>query len=160
MPKRYPDALRRKARKLVRAGVPKCEVAGMLGISGMTLCIWTKDMPHAKGNRGVRGRSLELMGLLVRRGYVTSDEVKQSVCCMRTIAKYLPVRRVGVGRVRVTTVWLLPGREREAMEGYLKLAEKHSIGYEELGMIRKTFGIKSIKRNNRIEGFSNAKLLP
>jgi hypothetical protein len=152
MTKRYPRALVREARTLVRKGVPKCDTAKILGLERSTVYYLTRDMAARRGHPGIRGKSLELVRLLVQRGYVTSGEVKHLVSCMRTIGKYLPVRRVRVGRARVATVWLLPGRERDAMEAYLRLAGRRSIGYEELGMIRRTFGVKNIKRNDKIKG--------
>ena len=128
----------------MRLGLTKRDVSQMLKVKYGTLYTWTKDMKREKGRSGIRGKSLELLGMLVNRGYVLSKEVKHLAICMRTIGKYLPVRRIRIGRARVTTVWLLPGREREAMEAYLKLAGRHSIGYGKLGLIRRTFGVKSV----------------
>ena len=38
----------------------------------------------------------------------------------------------------------------------MKLVEKRILGYKELASIRAAFGIKNIKRNNKIGGFEHA----
>jgi transposase-like protein len=147
MRKKYPSELKRKARKLVRLGVPKCEVSKMLNINSNTLYIWTKDMVRRKGRFGIRGKSLEFLKLLINRGYVLGKEVSPLVSCMRNMRRHLPIKKVDTGN---SVVWFLVGREREAMEAVLESMNKRAIGYPELGRIRKAFGIKNIKRKIRL----------
>ena len=120
----------------------------IVGVSYSTIILWTPDITTPKGRSGIRGKSLEFLKLLVGRGYVLGKEVKHFASCMRNIKKYLPIKRVDTGR---NVIWYLVGREREAMEALLKSMNRRSIGYGELGMIRKAFGIKNMKANNKIE---------
>jgi transposase-like protein len=136
--KTYPKQLKNRVRRFVRLGLRKFEVARMLNLNQATVGSWTRDLKES-GNAGIRGSTLNFLKLLVLRGYVMSDEVKQFTSGMRTIKKYFPVRRVRMGG---RTVWHLPGKEREAMEAFLRKTGKHSIGYGELGLIRKAFNVK------------------
>ncbi len=134
----YPVELKRQVRNLVRKGVTKSDVARITGLRFVTVSYFTKDIKTRRGNTGLRGKSLEFMKLLVQRGYIISDEVKQLVPCMRTIMKYFPVKKV---RFRQRTIWYLPGKEREAMQFFLEKSYKHSLTYNRLNLIRKAFGI-------------------
>jgi hypothetical protein len=107
----------------------------------------TRDIGGSRGRNGIRGKALQFLRLVVDRGYILSKEVKTMRHCMRTLKKYLPVRRVEM--FNNSAVWFLPGREREAMEALLKACNKKSINYSELGRIRRAFGIKSLKRDNK-----------
>lgn len=149
MPKRYPREMRMKARRLVRTGVPKIEVSKMMGVSYVTIYFWTRGLEGRKGRQYMCGRTLDFLRTIVRRGYILSGEVKEMSSRIRTLGKHLPIRRV---RFSNRTVWYLAGREREAMEALLKSMNKKSIGYNELGRMRRAFGIKNIKRDNKIMG--------
>jgi len=143
----YPERLKKYVRRLVRKGVPKCDIVKIMGLKRSTVYYFTRDMKGRLGQSGIRGKSLEFMKILVQRGYVMSDEVKESVSDMMTIRKYFPVKRIRADR---RSVWVLEGMEREAMEAFLKKSGRRVINYGELGHIRKAFGIKNMRGNNKI----------
>jgi len=145
--KNYSEQLKKQARKLVRQGVPKCDIVRIMGLKRSTVYYFTRDMKGRLGQSGIRGKSLEFMRILARRGYVMSDEVKEFVSNMMTVSKYFPVRRVRAGR---KSVWVLEGMEREAMEAMLEKMKKRSLSYQKLEMMRKAFGIKNMRRENKI----------
>jgi hypothetical protein len=147
MGKRYPREFKKEVRKLVRLGLTKRDVSRMKKVSYNTLYTWTKDMKKPIGRFGIRGRSLDLLKILIERGYIIPEDQKRLATCARTLKKYLPLRRV---KTKKAVVWFLAGRERDAMEGLLKSMGKRSIGYHELGYLRRAFGIKNIKRDNKI----------
>jgi len=144
MPRQYPREIRIRARKLVRMGIPKIEVSKMLGVGYITLYMWTKDMKGKKGRHYMSGMTLEFLRTIVRQGFVLSSrDCSWTSSSMRTMSKYLPIRKISFLN---RTVWFLGGREREAMEGLLKIMNRRAISYHELSRMRKLFGIKNIKR--------------
>lgn len=147
MPRQYPREIRIKARKLVRMGIPKTDVSKILGVGYITLYMWTRDMRGQRGRNYMSGMTLDFLRTIVRKGYILSSEVKTMTPCMRTLGKYLPIRRVSFLN---RTIWFLDGREREAMEGLLKIMNRRVMSYHDLGRMRRIFGIKNIKRNNKI----------
>ena len=54
----YPAILKRTARKMVRSGITKREVAGMLGIPYNTLCYWTADIHNPDSRLGVAAEKI------------------------------------------------------------------------------------------------------
>jgi len=147
MSRQYPREVRLRARKLVRMGIPKTEVSKILGVGYITLYLWTRDMKGQGGGNYMSGRTLDFLRIIVKRGYILSNEVREMSNSMRTMSKYLPIRKISFLN---RTVWFLGGREREAMEGLLKIMNRRAISYHDLSRMRKLFGIKNIRKNNKI----------
>jgi len=147
MGRKYPSEMRKRARRLVRMGSTKMDVSRMMKVSYNTLYTWTKDLRKRKGQFGIRGRSLELLKILVERGCILSSDEKYLAMRVRTLKKYLPMRRV---KIKKNVVWYLAGREREAMEAMMKSMNRMSVSYQELGRMRRVFGIKNIKGKIRL----------
>ncbi len=142
---RYPRKAKLLVRKLAKAGVTKRKISKMANVAYATVVSLTKDIKSKMGRFGIRGKALELLRTLVERGYLLPTDYSQMIGSVRTLKKYLPIKRARVSRA---VVWYLQGSERTAMEAMLEKLQRKSIRYDELSRIRQAFGIKKMKRGN------------
>jgi len=148
----YPKHLKRLVRRLVEKSTRKAEVSRMLGIPYSRVQIWTIDMKSKGSNtEKITGHTLKLLRELVAKGYAFSDKSPMSRSSYKVLKKYFPVKEVKFGR---DAICFIEGREREAMQALLERRGKKSIGYQELGIMRKAFGIKNMKGSNKIREMS------
>ncbi len=138
---------KRQTKLLVRKGLTKLEASKITGVSYASVIWWTRDIKGRRGNSGIRGTTLKFLKEIVSKGYMFPGGCSQAHMAYYTLTKYFPVKRV---KVRETVVFFLEGNERKAMEALLKMLKIRSVGYGELGYVRKAFGIKRLKRDNKI----------
>jgi hypothetical protein len=143
--RRYPKHLRDRARSLARRGLPKADVSRITGVPYQTVLNYTRDIKTGKNTGRITGASLKLLRELVANGFAFPSHVSKSSYI--TLRKYFPVRTVKLHRVRI--IYMASG-EKKAMEALLKKLNLRSIGYQNLGFIRQAFGIKNIRKNNKI----------
>jgi len=144
---RYPKGVKRQVRGLVKRGVPKCDIVKITGLKRCTVYYFTRDMKGSKGNARITGVALNILRNLVSKGYAFPEGCVQANNSYHTIKKYFPVKRV---ELRSMTMFILEGKERNAMEAFLKRRNFRSISWQKLGCIRRTFGIKNVKYDNKI----------
>jgi len=137
---------KREVRKLVKGGLSKADASKITGIKYSTVILWTSDMHTCKGKTHVSGLTLKVLKELVSKGYIFSGDTGIS-SSYKTLKKHFPVKRVNMHRM---TVFFLEGNERTAMEAFLRKLNLKSVSYGKLGYIRKAFGIKKLKRDNKI----------
>lgn len=138
---------KRIARRLVRKGLTRMEAARAVGVSYSTIWFWTPFAKLRNGRMNMGGITLKILKDVVSNGYVFSDDITQINSSYRTLIKYLPLRKV---KAHGMTVFVLEGNERKAMEAFLKKRNLRSLNWNKLAIIRKTFGIKKMKRNDNI----------
>ena len=144
----YPKHLKRLVRRLVEKNARKAEVSRMLGIPYSRVQIWTIDMKSKGSNtEKITGHTLKLLRELVAKGYAFSDKSPMSRSSYKVLKKYFPVKEVKFGR---DAICFIEGKEREAMQALLERRGKKSIGYQELSFMRRAFGIKNMRGNNKI----------
>ncbi len=148
---RNPNVDYRKAkrivRQLVRKGLPRVDAARSVGVSYDTARLWTPFKKSHKGNTSISGATLEILKKLMSDGYLFADGMPQIDSSYRTLSKYVPVRSVKLHGMRM---FFMSGNERKAMEEFLRRRNFRSLKWVKLAYIRKAFGIKSLKRNDRI----------
>jgi transposase len=145
---KYPKHLRRQVINLVKKNIRKAEVSRMLGVPYSRVQSWTSSIKSKGSNtEKITGHTLKLLRELVAKGYAFSDKSPMNRSSYKVLKKYFPVKEVKFGR---DATCFIEGKEREAMQALLERRGKKSIGYQELGFMRKAFGIKSMKQNNKI----------
>jgi hypothetical protein len=146
--KTYPAYLKKQARKLVRKGLTKMEVSRIIKVPYATVTNYTRDIKtETHGNARITGTTLTLLRELVAKGYAFDDRNPISRSSYKTLRQYFPVKTTKLHRVRII---YMNGNARKALEALLKKLNLRSIGYHELGFMKRAFGIKNIKRNNKI----------
>ena len=79
-----------KIRKGVLSGKIKYSVAKEIGVFYQLVYYYTKDIPSSKpSNRGIRGKTLELLKELLKNGYI--DSSRNCSQSLRTLRKHFPV---------------------------------------------------------------------
>ena len=94
----YPAILKRKARKMVRSGITKREVAGMLCISYNMLCSWTADIHNS--NSRLSGAAEKILSEVVENGYFFPKPKQLNIC--RVLKQ-----DVGLRLARLNGKWIL-----------------------------------------------------
>ncbi len=137
--KRYSDEIKKRAEEMAKDGMNAKEIAGALGIRYPTIVCWTSGARKAvrKGKRILGMRSVALLRGLVSRGWAFPKPGDGQ--CRKVLRKYFDIRKAKAGK---TVIYYFPGSERKAMEALLENLGKRSMGYHELGYIRRAFGIK------------------
>ena len=140
------DRAKREVRRLVRSGLSKADASRIAKVKYQTVILWTSDMHTPRGSRRIAGFTLKILKELVSKGYMFPDDCKAR-SSYKTLSKYFPVKKVETHGMAVI---VLEGNERKAMEALLERRDFRSISWQKLNQIRKAFGIKSMKRNNKI----------
>lgn len=152
--KTYPAYLKKQARKLVKKGLSKIEVSRIIKVPYATVTNYTRDIKtETHGNARITGTTLKLLRELVAKGYAFDDRNPIGRSSYKTLRQYFPVKTTKLHRVRII---YMNGNARKALEALLKKLNLRSIGYHDLGFIRKAFGIKNKRRENKIRGFGHA----
>jgi len=145
---KYPKRLKRQVINLVKKNIRKVDISRMLGIPYSRVQMWTVNIKSkGRNTERITGQSLNLLRELIAKGYAFGDKNPMNRIGYKTLKKYFPVKEVKFGR---NTIFYLSGSERKALEALLERRGKRSLSYQELGMMRKAFGIKNIKGNNKI----------
>jgi hypothetical protein len=139
---------KRELRKLVKMGVSKREASVMAGIPYSTALLWTPDIYTDAENR-ISGITLRILKELVSNGYYLPNRNVREAFAYRLLRKSFPVKRV---KSHGLVVYMMRGNERKAMEALLRKLNLKSVTYGRLGYIRKAFGVKSLKDDNKFRG--------
>ncbi len=138
---------KKMVRRLVRKGLSRIDAARAAGVSYATARLWTPFKKSHKGNTSISGVTLKILKKLLSDGYLFPDGITQINLSCRTLKKYIHIRKV---KLHGIDVFFMDGNERKAMEAFLKRRNFRSLSWMKLAYIRKTFGIKPLKRNDRI----------
>jgi transposase-like protein len=128
----YPPSLKRKARRMVRSGVPKMEVAARLSISRNALYDWTCDIHTA--NSRLTGAAEKILAEVVEKGYFFPKPAQLNIC---RILK----QNVGLRLTRLNSKWILyaPSAGDKAMRTMLEKSRLNYLNSRNLTNIRRLF---------------------
>ncbi len=125
-------------RQDVQHGASKYLTAQKYDVTPSTVYYWTKDIPGRNcGWPGIRGKTLEMLKELVANGFLlpTGENVHGRFLTLR---KYFPsVYRISMYGKQI---FLLKGREEEAVRAFLGSTRKKIISYQELHQVTEVFG--------------------
>ena len=133
-------------RKLVLSGMSKYAVAKTLQISRSAVYYHTKDLPSNKpGNRGIRGKTLELLKELLKNGYVVSSADKSSN--LHTIKKHFPhVKRTQIDN---KSVYYLDDKKKQALKAMIEQKQSKIMRYADLSTMTTVFDVQLKKREKQ-----------
>jgi len=142
--KGIPKETKERIRKEVISGKSKYRVAMEYNISFTTIYGITKDLQgKSNGWSGIRGKTLNMLQELVAKGYVapTGEYVHQQFLTLR---KHFPtVYRISIYHEQI---FLLKGREDDALRAFLEKVNKKIISYQELRQVTDVFHVSLSKR--------------
>jgi len=131
-------------RQEVKIGASKYLTAQKYDVTPSTVYYWTKDIPGKNcGWPGIRGKTLEMLKELVANGFLlpTGENVRGQFLTLR---KYFPsVYRISMYGKQI---FLLKGREEEAVRAFLESTRKKIISYQELHQVTEVFGADISKK--------------
>ena len=130
-------------REEVIQGKSKYQVAKEMKVRFQRVYYYTRDLPnHVYPERGIQGKSLELLKELLDKGYVNStDENSQR---LRRLKKYLPmIKRAEVKR---RSVYYLSDKNKVALQSMIQSKNSKIFSYQELSSMSKVFDIKLSKK--------------
>jgi hypothetical protein len=122
--------LKRKARKLVRSGVKKTGVAGMLSVPYYIISSWTADIHSA--NSKLSGAAEKILAEVVEKGYFFPKPAQLNIC--RVLKQDLRLRLVNVNHKRI--LYFARDKDR-AMKAYLEINRLNYLNQKHLAEIRK-----------------------
>ena len=140
---------KREIRKLVRLGLSKKEASKITGISYATAILYTSDMKTPKGDPRISGITLKILKELVSTGFYFPNRNLRATYVYRILKKNFPVRRI---KTHGMVVYVMEGSERLAMEEMMNKLNLKSVSWQKLELIRKVFGVKSLKNDNKFRG--------
>jgi len=91
-----------------------------------------------KGNRSIRGSTLDLLKEIGEKGYFFQKKDRNIIMQARTLKQYFPINKASAWGM---TVWFHPDKARLAMEALVKRRNKRVLDARELGRVAKAFGI-------------------
>jgi len=125
-------------RQEIQNGASKFQTAQKYDVSCSTVYRWTRDIPGRNcGWPGIRGKTLEMLKELVANGFLlpTGENVHGQFLTLR---KYFPsIYRISIYGKQI---FLLKGREEEAVRAFLGSTRKKIISYQELHQVTEVFG--------------------
>lgn len=133
----YPPSLKRKARRMVRSGMPKMEVAARLGISRNTLYDWTCDIHTA--NSRLTGAAEKILTEVVEKGCFFPKPAQLNIC--RGLKQ-----NVGLRLTRLNGKWILysHSEKEKAMKAMLEKSKMNYLNSRNLNNIRRLFYARDI----------------
>jgi DNA-binding CsgD family transcriptional regulator len=142
--KKTSQKLIEKIRKEVIGGKSRYQVLRDFNLSYPVVWKYTKDIPvpnHKEYFTGIRGRSLELLKLLLTNGYHIC--IRGDVIHYRILKEYIPT----IYKVHLynKTIIFLEEKSNEAIRGFLEHINKRKISFHELEKISKVFKSKLSK---------------
>lgn len=131
-------------RQEVKTGASKYLTAQKYDVTPSTVYYWTKDIPGRNcGWPGIRGKTLEMLKELVTNGFLlpTGENVHGQFLTLR---KYFPsIYRISIYGKQI---FLLKGREEDAVRAFLGSTRKKIISYQELHQVTEVFGADISKK--------------
>lgn len=148
----------KKIREKVQSGEVKYSVAEKMGISYQLVYYYTKDLPSSRpGNRGIRGKTLEILKQLLKYGYVDSNRnCNQN---LRTLQKHFPV--IQRAQVEGKSFYFLNDKNKDALKAMLEKRKSKIISYHDLARISQVFNVNlSSSEKNELRGKKEKHILP
>jgi len=131
-------------RKEVQHGESKYLTAQKYDVTPSTVYYWTRDIPGRNcGWPGIRGKTLEMLKELVSNGFLlpNGENVHGQFLTLR---KYFPsIYRISIYGKQI---FLLKGREEDAVRAFLGSTRKKIISYQELHQVTEVFGADISKK--------------
>ena len=120
-------------------GKSKYQIAKEMKLQFQLVYYYTKDLPnHQYPERGIQGKSLELLKELLEKGYVNStDETSQR---LRRLKKYLPM--IQRAQVKGHSVYYLSDKNKIALQSLIQSKKSKIFSYQELSSMSKVFDVK------------------
>lgn len=133
-------------REEVIKGKSKYQVSKEKGLRFQLVYYYTKDLPnHQYPERGIQGKSLELLKELLEKGYVNSTEENSQQ--LRRLKKYLPmIERTEVDR---HSVYYLSDKNKIALQSLIQSKKSKIFSYQELSSMSKVFDVKLSKKEKK-----------
>ena len=148
----------KKIREKVQSGEVKYSVAEEMGISHQLVCYYTKDLPSSRpGNRGIRGKTLELLKKLLKDGYV--DSTRNCSQNLRTLQKHFPV--IQRAQVEGKSIYYLNDKNKDALKAMINNRGSKIISYHDLARISQVFNVNLLPfEKNQLIGKKEKHALP
>ncbi|MCJ7572195.1 MAG: hypothetical protein MUO82_10040, partial [Candidatus Thermoplasmatota archaeon] len=128
----------KKIREKVQSGEVKYSVAEEMGISYQLVYYYTKDLPSSRpGNRGIRGKTLEVLKQLLNYGYV--DSTRECSQNLRTLRKHFPV--IQRAQVDGKSFYFLNDKNKITLKAVLEKRKSKIISYHDLARISQVFNV-------------------
>jgi len=136
----------KKIREKVQSGEVKYSVAEEMGLSYQLVYYYSKDLPSSRpGNRGIRGKTLEVLKQLLKDGYV--DSARNCSQNLHTLRKHFPV--IQRAQVDGKSFYFLNDKNKDALKAMLDKRVSKIISYHDLARISQVFNVNlsSIEKN-------------
>jgi hypothetical protein len=135
MAKTLPKEVIQKIREDTIEGKSKYKIARDCGISANTVYNYTKDIPTPRRKEPcIRGKALELLKELLRKGYVYTEKNRTS---LRFLQKTFPV--IKRSQFKNRSIYYLEDKNKLALREMMKLNSSRIISYQELSRMTQVF---------------------
>ena len=129
-----------------------------MGIPFQTVYAHTMDIPNQQFHeRGIQGKSLDLLKRLLEYGYVHSNQETHQR--LRRLRKYLPM--IQRAQVDGKSIYFLDDKNKIALQAMMKTKHSKIISYQELKSITKVFGVNldNVEKQNYVK-FKDRRAFP
>lgn len=134
-------------REEVIKGKSKYQVSKEKGLSFQLVYYYTIDLPnHQYPERGIQGKSLELLKELIDKGYVNSTE--ENYARLRRLKKYLPM--IERAQVEGRSVYYLSDKNKVALQSIVQSKKSKIFSYQELSSMSRVFDVKLSKKEKSV----------
>lgn len=149
----YSQEIKNRAIERVKGGEKKIDVSKEMGIKYHTLFTWTMHIPSCRIPY-LRGRTLEIFKEIIANGYYLGAIPPTS---KHVLKSHFPIKQAHVSGKCIA---YLPGKEEVALKAYLDRYRKKTVGFREVSLIARAFGLGRDKNKAVKELLSLAILLP
>jgi hypothetical protein len=144
--RKFSKELIQQIRNEVINGKSKYQIAKEMKLQFQLVYYYTKDLPnHQYPERGIQGKTLELLKELLGKGYVNStDKTSQR---LRRLKKYLPM--IKRAQIEGCSVYYLSDRNKNALKSLIENKKSKIFSYQELSSMSKVFDVKLNKNEKK-----------
>jgi len=133
-------------REEVIKGRSKYQIAKEMKVGFQLIYYYTKDLPnHQYPERGIQGKTLELLKKLLQEGYIISNE--ENYARLQRLKKYLPM--IERAEIKRRSVYYLSDKNKVALQSMIKSNKSKVFSYQELSSMSKVFDIKLSKKEKK-----------
>lgn len=139
----FSEELIQEIREEVLSGKSKYQIAKDRGLKFGGVYYHTRDLPnHMHPERGLVGKTLDLLKELLKEGYVVST--RENTIRLRRLQRYLPmIQRSQVGQ---GAVYYLDDKNKVALQSIIKHNKSKIFCYQELAEISNVFDVNLSKK--------------
>jgi len=151
----FSEELIQQIRKEILSGKSKYQIAKERGLKFGGVYYHTRDLPnHVYHERGLVGKTLEILKELLKEGYVVST--RKNTHHLRRLKRYLPmIQRSQVGQ---GAVYYLDDKNKIALKSIIQHSKSKIFCYQELAEISNVFDVNlSKKEKNGLLGKKQSK---